>query len=107
MSASIMGIGGSHGPHAMTGASAIAPPSHKMASVFSQFTTPGSGVITKDQLTQAFNTMNPTAGFRDMGVDALFSALDPSGSGSVSRQDFIKGMTNLMAQFRASGQSGG
>jgi len=42
--------------------------------------------------------MNPSSGFQQLGANATFSALDPSGSGAVSRQDFIQGMTKLMSQ---------
>jgi hypothetical protein len=101
MSMSVYGISGSLAPQAMSGASAKAPPSGKMASVFSQVTTPGSGVITKDQFAIAFNTMNPPQAFRNMGVDAVFARLDPQNTGAVSRQNFITGMTQLMAQLGA------
>ena len=72
MSMSVYGISGSLAPQAVSGASAKAPPSGKMANAFSQITTPGSGVITKDQFAIAFNTMNPPQAFRNMGVDAVF-----------------------------------
>ena len=94
----ISGVHGSHAPQAMSGASAKASPGQKMSNVFASATTPGSGVITKDQFTAAFNTMNPSSGFQQLGASATFSALDPSGSGAVSRQDFIQGMTKLMSQ---------
>jgi hypothetical protein len=77
-----------------------------MATLFSQIDTSGTGSITQSQLTQAFQTMKPTAGFRAMGADAVFQALNPSSSGTVSQQNFVQGMTQLMTQFRSAGSSG-
>jgi hypothetical protein len=51
--------------------------------------------------------MQPTAGFRAMGAAAVFQALDPSNSGSVTKQAFVQGMTQLMAQFRTGASFGG
>lgn len=99
MSMSVYGVGGAFAPQAMTGASAKAPPFQKMANVFSQVTTPGSGVITKEQFATAFSTMNPPQAFQKLGADSIFAALDPQGTGSVTRQNFIKGMTGLMRQL--------
>ena len=46
--------------------------------------------------------------FQKQGADAIFAALDPNGTGSVSKQDFVAGMKQLMASLRADngGQSG-
>lgn len=104
---SVYGVGGAFAPHAMTGASAKAPPSQKMANVFSQVTEPGSGVITKDQFVKAFNTMNPPQAFKNKGANSVFAVLDPQGTGSVTRQDFINGMTSLMRQLGTIPNSGG
>jgi Ca2+-binding EF-hand superfamily protein len=76
-----------------------------MATLFSQIDTSGTGSITQSQVTQAFQTMKPTA-FRAMGADAVFQALNPSSSGTVSQQNFVQGMTQLMTQFRSAGSSG-
>jgi Ca2+-binding EF-hand superfamily protein len=103
MSMNVSGIGGSFSPHAMTGASARMPPAQKMGALFSQIDTSGTGSITQSQFTQTFNAMKPTAGFRAMGPSADFQALSPSSAGTVSRQNFVQGMTQLMAQFRAGG----
>jgi Ca2+-binding EF-hand superfamily protein len=105
MSMSVSGVAGGYGIQAMTGASARMPPAQKMASLYSQIDTSGSGSISKAQFTQAFQTMKPTAGFRSMGASAVFQALDPGASGSVSRQNFVQGMTQLMTQLRASGSA--
>jgi Ca2+-binding EF-hand superfamily protein len=105
MSMSISGMHGSYAPQAMSGASARAAPSQKMANLFSQIDTTRSGSITQSQFAQAFNALNPPAGFKAMGASAVFSALDPNNTGSVSRQNFIQGMTSLMAQFRSANSS--
>lgn len=99
----ISGISGSYAPQAMSGASARMPMAQKMSNVFSDYTTPGSGVLTRSQFATAFGNLNPTAGFKAAGPDAVFSALDPGNTGAVSRQDFINGMKTLAAQFKASG----
>jgi hypothetical protein len=103
MSMGVSGVGGSFAPQAMSGASARMPPAQKMATLFSQIDTSGTGSITQSQFTQAFQTLKPTAGFRAMGPSAVFQALNPSSSGTVSKQNFVQGMTQLMAQFRANG----
>lgn len=100
MSAAISGIGMSVGPQAMTGASMYMPPAQKMFDLFSQIDTNNSGSITKTQFELAFNTLNPPAGFKSMGADAIFAKLDPNNSGSVSKQNFKNGMLQMMAQIR-------
>jgi Ca2+-binding EF-hand superfamily protein len=71
-------------------------PQQKIANLFQQIDTAGTGRITKAQFEQAFEKINPPAAVKAMGVQAAFSKLDPSGTGSVSKQDFIKGMEALM-----------
>ena len=103
MSIGSVGAAGVAAPQAMTGASARAPLSQKYNAVFSQLSTPGSGVVTKDQFTQSFASLNAPASFKSMGANAVFSALDPSNSGSVSRQSFIQGLSALSSQMSSSG----
>ena len=105
MSTGISGISGSYSPQAMSGASARMAPAPKMANLFDKIDASGSGTITKSQFLDAFKSMRPTAGFRAMGADAVFRALDPNNSGSVSKQNFVQSMTQLMAQFRAAGSA--
>lgn len=100
MSMGVSGVGGSYAPQAMSGASARMSPTQRMGSLFSQIDTSGSGSINQAQFTQAFNTMNPTAGFRAMGASTAFQTLNPNSSGLVSRQNFVQGMTQLMMQLR-------
>ena len=107
MSMGVSGVGGSYSPQAMSGASARMSPAQRMSSLFSQIDTSGSGSINQSQFTHAFNTMNPTAGFRAMGASAAFQALNPSSSGTVSQQNFVQGMTQLMTQFRGGGTASG
>ncbi|MFA5825584.1 MAG: EF-hand domain-containing protein, partial [Gallionellaceae bacterium] len=76
-------------------------PQQKISNLFQQIDTAGTGRITKAQFEQAFTKINPPPAVKAMGVEAAFSKLDPSGSGSVSKQDFIKGMESLMAQAQA------
>ncbi|MCW6512823.1 EF-hand domain-containing protein [Lichenifustis flavocetrariae] len=106
MSMTVSGMAGGYSVQAMSGASARMPPAQKMASVYSQIDTSGTGSISKSQFTQAFQTMKPTWGFRAMGADAVFQALGPNSSGNVSQKDFVQGMTSLMAQFRSTTASG-
>ena len=101
MSMMISGLGAGM-PHAVSGASATArmPPQQKMTSLYNQIDTNGAGSITQAQFDQAFQTMNPPGPFKAAGADAVWNALDPTGSGQVSRQDFINGMKNLMVELR-------
>ncbi|MDD2916151.1 MAG: EF-hand domain-containing protein [Gallionella sp.] len=98
MSATISGLGMSH--QAMTGASMYMPPAQKMFDLFSQIDTSGTGSISKAQFELAFNTLNPPAGFKAMGSDAVFAQLDPKGTGAVTKQDFKNGMLQIIAQLR-------
>lgn len=99
MSMAVSGMGGGT-PQVWSGASRRVPPAQKMANLFQQIDSSGSGTITKAQFDQAFQTLNPPAGVKAMGADAVFAKLDPSGSGSVSKQDFVAGMTSSMSQLR-------
>ena len=72
-----------------------------MSQLFDSIDTSGSGSITQAQFDQAFQTKNPPAVFQKQGADAIFAALDPNGTGSVSKQDFVSGMKQLMASLRA------
>jgi len=71
-----------------------------MGNLFNQIDSGDTGSITKNQLAQAFTTQNPPAAFQALGADALYGKLDPNGSGSVSKQDFISGMADVRQQFR-------
>ena len=79
-----------------------------MSNLFDSIDTSGSGSITQSQFEQAFQTQNPPAVFQKQGADAIYAALDPAGTGSVSKQDFVSTMSKLMASLRAdnAGQSG-
>jgi hypothetical protein len=98
MSMDISGVSAAMPMDPMSGASYSAPPQQKMSNLID---TSGSGSITQAQFNQAFQTNNPPAVFQQQGAAAIFSALDPSGSGSVSKQDFVSGMSSLMVSLRA------
>ncbi|MGA7993734.1 MAG: EF-hand domain-containing protein [Bradyrhizobium sp.] len=97
----ITGVGAASGMHAVSGASSSGPPQQRMSELFDSIDTSGSGSITQSQFDQAFQTKNPPAVFQKQGADAIFAALDPNGTGSVSKQDFVAGMKQLMASLRA------
>jgi len=101
MSSAIAGLAGAAATSQVwSGASMRMPPAQKMANLFDKIDTAGSGSISKAQFEQAFQTMNPPAGVKALGADAVFAKLDPNGTGSVSKQDFVTGMTALMSQLR-------
>lgn len=108
VSMDISGVSAAGGMHAISGASSSGPPQQKMSSLFDSIDTSGSGSITQAQFDQAFQTKNPPGVFQQQGADAIFALLDPNGTGSVSRQDFVSTMSKLMASLRAdnAGQSG-
>ena len=107
MSSAIAGMGAAAGTSQVwSGASMRMPPAQKMANLFDKIDTSGAGAISKSQFEQAFQTMNPPAGIKAMGADAVFAKLDPNGSGSVSKQDFISGMKSLMSEMRQHGHHG-
>lgn len=101
MALDISSVGSGPAIHAMSGASAGMPSQQKMTNLFNQIDSSGAGSITQAQFDQAFQSLNPPAVFKQQGADAIFAALDPPGTGSVSKQDFIAGMSNLMASLRA------
>jgi hypothetical protein len=84
-----------------SGASPRLPASQKMSNLFDQIDSSGSGSITQAQFDQAFQTLNPPKDFKAAGADAIWAQLDPNNTGSVSKQDFISGMTAMMQQIRA------
>ncbi len=100
MSMTISASGASSMPQAMSGASMRMPPSQKMSSLFQKMDSANAGSINQQQFTQAFRTMNPPAGFKAMGPANVFGALNPNGTGNVSKQDFVSGMTDLMSKLR-------
>jgi EF-hand domain pair len=103
----ISGIASASGLHTVSGASTSAPPQQKMSNLFNSIDTSGSGSITQAQFDQAFQTQNPPAVFQKQGADAIWASLDPSGSGTVSKQDFVSTMSKLMASLRAEGTTQG
>lgn len=108
MTTAISGIGGNSAtPQVWSGASMRTTSSQKMANLFDQIDTSGSGTITKAQFEQAFQTMSPPQAAQQAGADALWAKLDPNGTGSVSKQDFVSGMQSAMSQLRQHHHHGG
>ena len=97
---SISGAGAAGASQIWSGASPAMSPVQKMSNLFGQIDSTGSGTITQSQFDQAFQTMNPPGSFQAAGADAVWSKLDPNGTGSVSKQDFVNGMTGMMKQLR-------
>jgi Ca2+-binding EF-hand superfamily protein len=97
----VSGIAPASGLNVVSGASNSAPPQQKMSNLFDSTDTAGSGTITQAQFAQAFQTQNPPAVFQKQGADGTWAALDPSGSGTVSKQDFVSTMSKLMVSLRA------
>ena len=93
---SISGMTGAMMPQVVSGASMRMPPAQKMANLFQQIDTSNSGSISRAQFNQAFQTLNPPPAIKAMGADAVFSKLDPNGTGSVSKQDFINEMRSMV-----------
>ena len=102
MTAPISGLSGTRPSMMMSGASMRMPPQQKMTNLYQQIDASGNGSITKSQFQDAFNTLNPPAVFKNAGVDAIFSQLDPQRTGKVSQADFVSGMKELMVSLRAS-----
>lgn len=88
-------------PQIWSGASARLPASQKMSNLFDQIDTGGSGSITQSQFDSAFQNLNPPKDFKGAGANAVWTQLDPSNTGSVSKQDFVSGMTSIMRQMRS------
>ena len=101
----ISAIASTSGSHAVSGASYGALPNaslqEKLSNLFDSIDKSRSGIITKSQFNQAFQTKNPPASFQRQGADATFAALDPTNSGSVSKKDFVSGLSQLSVNLRA------
>lgn len=91
----------------MTGASGSmsAPPQQKMSDLFAKIDTTQSGSISQSQFSQAFDTMKPPAVFQLAGKSAVWNALDPQGTGQVSKSDLVSTMKSLMVQLRNPGDT--
>jgi hypothetical protein len=94
----ISGVSAAGGSHAASGAISI---QQRMSSLFDSIDTSGSGSITQLQFNQAFQARTPPAGLQQQGAHAIFAKLDPDGTGSVSKQDFVSGMSKLVASLNA------
>ena len=79
-------------------ASPNAASQQKIASLFQQIDSSGTGRITKSQFEQAFSKLNLPASVKGMGLEAAYKKLDPSGTGVVTKKDFIAGMETLIKQ---------
>ena len=99
------GVSGAGSPIIMSGASRSVAPQQKMTNLYERIDNNGNGSITKSQLQQAFETLNPPGAFQKAGVDAVYNQLDPNGTGSVSKSDFVSGMKSMMVSLRSSTQS--
>jgi hypothetical protein len=87
-------------PMMVSGASMQAPPQQKMTNLYNRIDTAGTGIITQAQFNQTFQTMNPPAAFQAAGANAVWSQLDPGGSGQVTQQDFVTRKKSLMVELR-------
>jgi hypothetical protein len=85
-------------PKVASGASPTVSAQQKISNLFpaDRFKS-GTGRITKAQFEQAFSKLNLPASVKGIGLEAAFSKLDPSGTGVVSKKDFIQGMQSMMA----------
>lgn len=101
MSMTISGAYGAYAPQAMSGASATMPQRAKMTSLYNQIDSNGTGSITQSQFNQAYNSMNVPSYAKAAGAGAIWQSLDPSNSGSVTKQNFIQNMTQLMTQLKS------
>ena len=97
MSMNISGAAGTAGPMAMSGASARMPPQQKMSQLFDKIDSAKSGSISQAQFGQAFNTMSPPAAIKAQGAAAIWGQLDPGGTGSVAKSDFVATMKGVIA----------
>jgi Ca2+-binding EF-hand superfamily protein len=94
-------ISGTAQPQMVSGASMRMPPNQKMSNLFSNIDTSNSGSINQAQFNQAFQTLNPPAAFKNQGASAIWNSLDPNGTGSVSKQNFVDTMKQLMVSPRS------
>jgi hypothetical protein len=100
MSSPIDGTGAAGASQIESGASAPMSPTQKMSNLFDQIDPTGSGTINQSQFNQAFQTLNPPASFQAAGSESVWSNLEKSGVGDVSKSDFVSGMTTLMKELR-------
>ena len=77
------------------------PPQQKMSNLFDKIDSSSSGSINQAQFNLAFQTLNPPNVFKAQGSTAIWSQLDPNGTGSISKQAFIDTMKQLMVSLRS------
>ncbi len=71
-----------------------------LTQAFQSIDTGNTGTISKGQFESAFQSMKMPQALKSMGADALFAKMDPNGTGTVSKQDFVKGMKDLVSKTR-------
>ena len=81
-------------------------PSQKMGNLYDSIDTSGSGSITQAQFQQAFATQSPPASFQAQGSTSVWNDINPNGSATVSKDEFVSGMTALMKAHRGHSHGG-
>jgi hypothetical protein len=60
-----------------------------------------SSSITQAQFEASFNSLSLPPQLKALGADTVFGLLDPTGTGSVSKSDFVSGLTKVLDDVRA------
>mgnify|MGYP001580388293 CR=1 FL=1 len=99
MSSGISGVGGGTPPQVTSGASSMSAQSNKLAQLFKQMDTGNSGSIGKSEFEAVFSKAKLPQKLKEAGADAVYSKPDPNNTGSVSKQDFMNTMRNIVCNI--------
>ena len=103
MNYEVAAIQGAKGVQSMSSASMATPLYSKLSNTFSAMDAGQTGSVSASQFMNSFSSSNPPAKFAAAGAQAIWNQLDPSGTGSVSRQAFVQGLAKLSASMRPDG----
>jgi len=82
-------------PQVTSGASSRMGPSKKMSHLFDKIDSQGTGSISREQFSNAFETLNPPKRFKSMSADQVFDQITNNKTNSVAKSDFVSAMTQL------------
>src|ERR1700743_2442632 len=96
MSLDAVGNFGTNFSDLLSGTGGNATPDEVASSIFDSIDSGQTGVITQTEFEQAFASPALPLNAASLGPDAIFSQLDPNGTGRVLRDDFVAGLATLL-----------
>ena len=85
-------------PQVSSAGNSTVSPQQRLGNLFQQIDTAGTGHITKAQFDQAFNSLSLPVSIKEMGKEAAYKKIDSNETGTVTKQEFIRGLEPYMNQ---------